>query len=67
MNISNDLAEIFEVDFVNDEDLLSNFDCWDSLTVLSLIAYFDQSHKLKLSAEEIRKCKTISDLKQLLL
>lgn len=66
MNISNDLAEIFEVDAVDDSDLLIDFDCWDSLTVLTLIAYFDENHKLKLSADKIRKCKTINDLKLLL-
>lgn len=33
------LAELLEVDEVKDSDVLEDFECWDSLTILSIIAW----------------------------
>ena len=37
-NLKKELAGLLEVEKVNDSDVLSTFDCWDSLTILSIIA-----------------------------
>ena len=60
------MAEILEVNSVNESDVLVEFDCWDSLTVLSIIALADDSFKVSLSAAEINASKTIGDLKKLI-
>jgi acyl carrier protein len=60
------IAEILEVDSVNLEDSLSSFDAWDSLTILSIIAYCDEEYKVVLSADEINNSETIHGLKELI-
>lgn len=62
----NDMAEILEVDEVQFDDCLADFECWDSLTVLSIIAYLDQKYSIKKSALEIKSCTTINDINQLI-
>jgi len=44
-----------ETDFRNNEE-------WSSLTSLSIIAMVDEDYNVKLTGEEIRVAKTISDL-----
>jgi acyl carrier protein len=58
------MAEVLEVDSVNQSDVLAEFDCWDSLTVLSIIAMADESFQVSLSSAEVNQCKTIGDLKK---
>ena len=60
------IAEILEVDSVNLEDSLSSFDAWDSLTILSIIAYCDEEYRVVLSADEINNSETINGLKELI-
>ena len=61
----NALAEMLEVDSVTLEDHLSSFDVWDSLTILSIIAYCDSEYKVALSTEEINDSRTVGGLKDL--
>lgn len=61
------IAEILEVESVSLEDSLSSFDAWDSLTVLSIIAYCDEEYNVVLSAEEINNSETINGLKELII
>ena len=42
-NMYEELAELLEVDEVKDNEILSEFECWDSLTVLSIIESQDLS------------------------
>lgn len=65
-NFESSIAEILEVDSIELEDTLDSFDAWDSLTVLSIIAYCDDQFKVPLSAEEINNSKTIQGLKELI-
>ncbi len=58
----NDLAEILEEDSVNETDVLADFDAWDSLSVLSIIAYASEHYKMQLKKEDIRSMKTVGDL-----
>jgi acyl carrier protein len=56
------MAELLEVDHVSAEDVMEDFECWDSLTVLSIIAYLDEAFKVKVSAEQVKQCRTVGDL-----
>ncbi len=56
------LAEILEVDRVLAEDVLSKFEYWDSLTILSIIATLDASYGVNLTATELRGMPNAGDL-----
>ncbi len=56
------IAEILEVDEVRSTDILEDFDSWDSLTVLSIIALIDDKFKKVFDAKTITSCITIQDL-----
>jgi acyl carrier protein len=57
------LAEILETDKVKDEDVLHQFDAWDSLTKLSIIAMADSEYRTILSARELDNFETVGELK----
>lgn len=59
------MAEMLEVDSVTLEDELASFDVWDSLTILSIIAYCDSEYRVALSADEINDSNTVGGLKEL--
>lgn len=61
------LEDILEVESVNIEDVLEDFDYWDSLAILSIISMASESYKKTLKASDIRECKTIGDLCKLIL
>jgi len=65
-NFLNKLAEILEVDNVDMNNELSSFECWDSLTILSIIALTDESYKVILTSAEINDSKTIAELMELI-
>ncbi len=58
------LADILERESIHDTDVLVEFDSWDSLTALSIIAMVDADYNINLSAEALIALRTISDLKQ---
>lgn len=64
-NFHEELAEILEVDIVEDNQELELFECWDSLTLLSILAFVNEKYDLRLSAEEVIDSKTIEGLKKL--
>lgn len=69
MNMENfeaSITELLEVDNIEMNDELSSFEAWDSLTILSIIAFCDDEFKVTLSAEEINNSKTINGLKELI-
>ena len=66
-NFESSIAEILEVDSIELNDELDSFDAWDSLTILSIIAYCDSEYNLLLTAEEIEFSETINGLKELVL
>lgn len=61
------MADIFEVDAVDLNDNLEDFDAWDSLTQLTIISLADENYGVTVSARELRDAKTIGGLKKLLL
>ena len=60
------LAELLEVDEVKDSDVLEEFECWDSLTILSIIAWASENYGKTLLAKDINKAKTVGGLLALL-
>jgi len=60
------LAEIFEEDYVHPDDKLVDFDAWDSLAQLSIIALADEEYGVTVSAMELREAETIGGVKELI-
>ena len=58
----NRLAEILDVEAVKPEDKLKDFEGWDSLAVLSVLAMADSKYGASIKAEEIRAVVTAADL-----
>ncbi len=56
------LAQLLEVERVDAADVLSEFEYWDSLTVLSVLAMLDSSYGINLTAAGIRQMKTAGEL-----
>lgn len=56
------LAELLEVDQVEDTNVLADFECWDSLTILSIIAMVSENYDVTLLAKEITEAETVSGL-----
>ena len=65
-NFDSLIAEILEVDCISQEDKLASFECWDSLTLLSIIALSDQNFGVNLSANDVIEAETIGGLKELI-
>jgi acyl carrier protein len=59
------LAEILDVDGLQPENVLRDFDEWDSLAVLSVLAMADSKYGVSIRAEEIRSVVTAADLANL--
>lgn len=65
-NIYSYLAEILDVEQLGDHDSLTGFDTWDSLAVLSLLAYLDKEFEISLYAYEIEPLTTVGELMALI-
>lgn len=61
-----DMADILDEESVRGDDRLENFDAWDSLAVLSVVAMADTRYRVTLSAQQIRAASTIDDLHALM-
>tara|TARA_B100000787_G_scaffold168710_1_gene158040 strand:+ start:3907 stop:4122 length:216 start_codon:yes stop_codon:yes gene_type:complete len=56
------LSDILEIDNIEDSDTLRDFEYWDSLTVLSILAMLDSELLISLTVEELDECITAKDL-----
>jgi acyl carrier protein len=56
------LAQVLEVEQVNSSDVLKDFEQWDSLAVLSVLAMVDSQYGVTIPADEIRAVATADDL-----
>ena len=61
-----ELAEILEEEIVNENDVLADFEAWDSLSILGIIAYVSENLSITLNNKEIRDCGTVTDLIKLI-
>jgi acyl carrier protein len=59
------LAEILDAEEVSPENALRDFDGWDSLAVLSVLAMADAKYGVSIKADEIRAVVTAEDLAKL--
>ena len=56
------IAEILEVESVNETDDLKSFSQWDSLAVLSVIAMLDANYGVNLRAADLQAAETAGAL-----
>ena len=61
-NFKDKLADIFEVKTLSNDDVIKDFDEWDSLTLLSIIALVDSEFNVQLNASSFEEIITIGDL-----
>tara|TARA_B110000208_G_C11667680_1_gene394015 strand:- start:586 stop:816 length:231 start_codon:yes stop_codon:yes gene_type:complete len=47
---------------ITKDSVFTDFDEWDSLTALSLIAMIDQEYNVKITGDEINSSKTLNDI-----
>ena len=66
MNKEQFLAELQDVlqrdDPVLENDVLADYDEWDSLSKMATMAFFDKNFGVKISLKEIGELKTVKDL-----
>lgn len=60
------IAELLEEETVELTDHLDSFEAWDSLTILSIIAFCDSEYNVQLSAAEIENSETVLGIKTLI-
>ena len=60
-----ELADALEVDEVNPEDVLQDFEAWDSLTALGIVALIDGKYNINLSTQDLRDARTVGGLVEL--
>jgi acyl carrier protein len=66
-DFQNNMADILEVDAVDLTQELATFACWDSLTVLSIIAYASESFGVELTNTDIINSLTVGGLEKLIM
>jgi acyl carrier protein len=59
------LAAILDLETVKAEDVLKDFESWDSLAVLSVLAMADSKYGVSIKADEIRAIVTAGELANL--
>ena len=59
------LAEILDIEEVKPENVLRDFEQWDSLAVLSVLAMADSKYGVTIRADEIRLVVTAAELAKL--
>ena len=64
--IYEELAELLEVDSLNDSDILEEFESWNSLTRLSIIAYASESYGKILLTKDLNEAGTVGALIKLI-
>jgi len=56
------LAEILDIEEVKPENVLKEYEQWDSLAILSVLAMADSKYGVTIRADEIRQVLTAGDL-----
>lgn len=56
------MTEIFEIETVNDNDVLRSYELWDSLSVISLLAVLDTDFGVTIESEDLAEIVTVRDL-----
>jgi acyl carrier protein len=53
------MEDILEVDTISTGDVLTEFEAWDSLAILSIIALADEYYGITLTSAELKNAKTV--------
>ena len=56
------LIEVFERDSIKPDDEFKNYEEWDSLAYLSMIAMIDENYDIVITGEEFEKLNKIQDI-----
>jgi acyl carrier protein len=56
------IADVLEVEKLNETDKMNDFPQWDSLSVLSTIALIGSNYGINLTAAELRAAETAGDI-----
>lgn len=56
------LVDVFEIDEINFEDVFREYDSWDSLTNISLIAMLDDEYDIIIDTKDFQNIKTVGEL-----
>lgn len=66
MNKADFLVELEDIlqreDPVSENDNLEDYDEWDSLSKMAVMAYYDKNFKIKIGLNQLGELKTVSDL-----
>lgn len=65
-NLFETLAEILEVDEIDPSQPLRDYETWDSLAALSIVASMKANFGVTISTAELQSTKTAADLERLL-
>jgi len=60
--LTEQILEIFEIERISPSDVLRDLELWDSLSVISLIAFLDESYGINIEVTELVDVITIADL-----
>ena len=60
--LKNELKNILEEEELYTSDVLVDYEYWDSLTVLSILALLDSNYKITLTSDDLDNCSTFGDL-----
>ena len=63
--LKNELKNILEEEDLSASDVLVDYEFWDSLTVLSILALLDSNYKITLTSDDLDNCSTFGDLLKL--
>lgn len=56
------LAAILDIEEIKPENVLKDYEQWDSLAILSVLAMADSKYRITIRADEIRQVITAADL-----
>ena len=60
--LTEQVLEIFEIEEITPSDVLRDLELWDSLSVISLIAFLDEFYGINIEVTELVEVITIADL-----
>ena len=60
--LTEQILEIFEIEEIAPTDVLRDLELWDSLSVISLIAFLDESYGINIEVTELVDVITVADL-----
>lgn len=56
------LQDILEEDNITENNILEDFEEWDSLSIITVIAFVDKEYKVNLYSKDIKSARTVKDL-----